>query len=222
MLTAVKLVDQWAAARTPPSARLGDRRAPCSAPSSPTSSPRPPASSRRWASVAPVTELVFTVRRAGGPAGPQAARRLFARLDAARIWCLLEQEDVSEAPPAMPVRGAASRRCLRTPGTRRWRSFPPTGPIFSARSSSSRARSFRAPRSSCAPLNPTRDRDRVGFTFRCAQPHGLRRIPLHGAAVLRAARPRGDRRTRVVLRVLSDTDNVATQGPVWYVGGKAL
>ena len=25
-----------------------------------------------------------------------------------------------------------------------------------------------------------------------------------------------------VLRVLSDTDNVATQGPVWYVGGKAL
>jgi len=25
-----------------------------------------------------------------------------------------------------------------------------------------------------------------------------------------------------VLRVVSDTDNVATQGPVWYVGGKVL
>ncbi|HET9242211.1 MAG TPA: hypothetical protein VFN99_02130, partial [Gaiella sp.] len=35
--------------------------------------------------------LAFDVRRAGGPAGPQAARRLFARLDEARIWSLLEQ-----------------------------------------------------------------------------------------------------------------------------------
>ena len=26
----------------------------------------------------------------------------------------------------------------------------------------------------------------------------------------------------VVLRALSDTHNVATQGPVWYVGGKAV
>jgi len=25
-----------------------------------------------------------------------------------------------------------------------------------------------------------------------------------------------------VLRLVSDTDNVATQGPVWYVGGKVL
>ena len=25
-----------------------------------------------------------------------------------------------------------------------------------------------------------------------------------------------------VLRAISDTDNVGTQGPVWYVGGKAL
>jgi hypothetical protein len=25
-----------------------------------------------------------------------------------------------------------------------------------------------------------------------------------------------------VLRVMSDAHNVATQGPVWYVGGKAL
>jgi hypothetical protein len=25
-----------------------------------------------------------------------------------------------------------------------------------------------------------------------------------------------------ILRVLCDTDNVATQGPVWYVGGRAV
>jgi hypothetical protein len=39
-------------------------------------------------------ELVFHVRRAGGAQGPDAARRLFARLDESRVWCLLGEPEV--------------------------------------------------------------------------------------------------------------------------------
>ena len=62
----------------------------------------------------------------------------------------------------------------------------------------------------------------MGFTFRCARRKGYGVSPemarrcferLDGEAIT------GD---VSVLRVVSDTDNVATQGPVWYVGGKVL
>jgi hypothetical protein len=167
------------------------------------------------------SELAFTVHRAGGPAGPEAARRLFARLDAARIWCLLEQEGVSEAPPVMPE--------------------APTGPALQADAWDEALADLPAdwsdllcaldlessallPRAAllCAPLNPTRDRDRIGFTFRCARRAGYGVSP----AMARRCFERLDREdikgSVSVLRVLSDTDNAATQGPVWYVGGKAL
>ena len=74
----------------------------------------------------------------------------------------------------------------------------------------------------CAPLNPARDRDRAGFTFRSARRAGYGVSP----AMARRCFERLDEeeiQARVsVLRLLSDTDNVATQGAVWYVGGKAL
>ena len=81
MLTAVKLVDQWAAV---------ERRLPVDwetvALRLHTEQPDELAEAARI--LAPMgvgragAELVLTVRRAGGPAGPEAARRLFARLDA--------------------------------------------------------------------------------------------------------------------------------------------
>ena len=74
----------------------------------------------------------------------------------------------------------------------------------------------------CAAINPTRDRDRVGFTFRCARTTG------YGVSAPMARRcfeqldDEGITGTVAVLRSLSGTDNVATQGAVWYVGGKVL
>ena len=38
--------------------------------------------------------LVFYVRRAGAAQGPDAARRLFARLDEERVWCVLAEPHV--------------------------------------------------------------------------------------------------------------------------------
>ncbi len=45
-------------------------------------------------------ELVFHVQHAGGAQGPEAARRLFARLDESRVWCLLGDPRVMAEAPA--------------------------------------------------------------------------------------------------------------------------
>ena len=73
-----------------------------------------------------------------------------------------------------------------------------------------------------APLNPTRAADRVGFTFRCAQRAGYGVSPAMARRCFERLDAEGILGRVEVLRVLSDTDNVATQGAVWYVGGKVL
>ena len=220
MLTAVKLVDQWGAL---------ERRLP-----------------RDWETVAlrlrteqpgelseaarilgPMNvgragdRLAFTVRRAGGAAGPEAARRLFGRLDAARIWCLLEQEDVGvveavepDAPgPPAAVADAWDAALDELPSG--WSDLLCLLEIGS---------SALLPRAAllCAPLNPTRDRARVGFTFRCARRAGFGASPAMARRCFERLDDEEIEGTVSVLRVLSDADNVATQGAVWYVGGKVL
>jgi len=72
------------------------------------------------------------------------------------------------------------------------------------------------------PVNPTRFGEERVFRFRCARRFG------YGAApeMVRRSLARLDEReipAQVrILRVLSDTKPVNTQGPVWYVEGKAV
>ena len=73
-----------------------------------------------------------------------------------------------------------------------------------------------------APANPARYGGKPAFRFRAARrfgygvsPEMLRRC----LERLDEARIRGELR---ILRVLSDTEPVATQGPVWYVEGRAV
>jgi len=74
-----------------------------------------------------------------------------------------------------------------------------------------------------APLNPIQAAGtRPGFRFRCAHTFGYGAAP----GVVRRCLERVDHEripgeVRVV-RALSDTQPVATQGPVWYIDGKAL
>ena len=221
MLTAVKLVDQWGAL---------ERRLP-----------------RDWETVAlrlrteqrdelseaarilgPMNvgragdELALTVRRAGGAAGPEAARRLFGRLDAGRVWCLLEQEGVGVPEPAD---GAAPDRHA-VPVAEAWDAALDELPAdwsdllcFLEIGSSSLL-----PRAAllCAPLNPTRDHARVGFTFRCASRSGYGVSPGMARRCFERLDDDGIEGTPSVLRVLSDTDHVGSQGAVWYVAGKVL
>ncbi len=73
-----------------------------------------------------------------------------------------------------------------------------------------------------APLNPSRPQREVGFDFRVARVSGYGT----SAQMARRCLVRMDE-ARIpgvfeILRALSDTQHVSTQGPVWYVGGKVL
>jgi len=170
--------------------------------------------------------LVFHVSSAAGPHGVQRVLRAFEHLDRDRTWCHLE--------------AATARLVTESPGD--------GGAVAAAPATSGVAESWDvalAPLPSdwtdllceleiessalldrtallCAPLNPARSGSRVAFTFRCSGRSGYGASP----AMARRCFERLDHEeitgTARVLRVLSDTDNVDTQGPVWLVGGKTL
>ncbi len=73
-----------------------------------------------------------------------------------------------------------------------------------------------------APLNPARYGDSSGLRFRCARLFGYGASP----GMVRRCLERLDERdipgAISIVRALSDTKPVATQGPVWYIGGKVV
>jgi hypothetical protein len=163
--------------------------------------------------------LVFTVRRAGGQVGPEAARRLLRTLDESRAWAELELLDVRRADKAAPTPSAASIAAT-------WDAALATLPddwsdlLCEIELDSS----DQLPRAAllCAPLNPTRDASRLAVLFRCARRAGYGASPAMARRCLERCDAEGITGRVTVLRVLSETDNVATQGPVWYVGGRVL
>jgi hypothetical protein len=170
--------------------------------------------------------LVVTVRRAGGAAGPQAARRLFARLDEGRIWSLLEQDSVDVAEPAPPAPEAEAAITASGSVAAGWDAALAELPAdwsdllcFLELESSALL-----PRAAllCAPINPARDKVRTGFTFRAAQRAGYGVSPVMARRCFERLDDEGIPARVTVLRLLSDVDHVATQGAVWYVGGKVL
>ena len=221
MLTAVKLVDQWGAL---------ERRLPGDWESVAlrlrTEQPDELSEAARILGSMNVgragDRLAFTVLRAGGTAGPEAARRLFGRLDVARIWCVLEQEGVGVAevdptappePSGAPVVASWDAALAELPAG--WSDLLCRLELVS---------SALLPRAAllCAPLNPTRERGQVAFMFRCASRTGYGVSPGMARRCFERLDEEAIEGRVTVLRVLADTRNVATQGAVWYVGGKAL
>lgn len=157
--------------------------------------------------------LVLHVHRAGGQAGPEAARRLFSRLDRDRVWCELSAGEVAAGPGE-----AASAAAAASPLAAQWDDLLSRLPAdWSDLACELRIESSALlPRAALlgAPLNPARDMSIVGFTFRCAQRAGYG----VSAPMARRALERLDDEGitgRVAIRgVLSDTRNVATQGAV--------
>ncbi len=169
--------------------------------------------------------LVFHVTRAGGVQGPQAAKRLFERLDNERTWCTLEQSRVElaeTAPEQTHADAGPSRRSVAESWDAALAPLPDDWTDLLCEIELESSDYLDRTALLCAPLNPTREASRLAFTFRCSGRSG------YGASRSMARRcfERLDddgiiAETRI-LRVLSDTDNVDTQGPVWLVGGKTL
>ncbi len=171
-------------------------------------------------------ELVLRVSRAGGVQGPESVRRLFARLDEERIWCVLEQGSVDEAAessvPAAAPRPATPERTLADQWTDELSTLP--GDWGSLLCELEIPSTDLQPRAAllCAPLNPTRVRERRAFTFRAAKRAGYGASPGMTARCLARCDEEGIAGRVSVVRLFSETDNVATQGPVFTIAGKAL
>jgi hypothetical protein len=73
-----------------------------------------------------------------------------------------------------------------------------------------------------APVNPARYGVTPGFRFRSAREFGYGASPGMARRCLQRLDEREIPGELRLLRVLSDTKPVATQGPVWYVGGKVV
>ena len=221
MLTAVKLVDQWAEL---------ERRLPADweAVALRLTTEQQDERSEAARILAPMNvgfvgdELAFSVRRAGGASGPEAARRLFRRLDEARIWCILEQRDVTEPPPRLEEPEATASSSVAKSWDAALEALPSGWSdllcLLELESSALLARAALL----TAPMNPSRDRNRVGFTFRCARRAGYGVSPTMARRSFERLDAEGILGRVEVLRAISDSDNVATQGAVWYVGGKVV
>ena len=170
--------------------------------------------------------LVVTVRPAGGASGPEAARRLFALLDHDRVWCLLtvDESHGAETEADRPASGAADAASAGLAA--QWDAAVATLPpdwsdlLCSLQLESSDL----LPRVAllCAPVNPTRAPGVVGFVFRCARRAGYGVSPAMAHRCFARVDEESIAARVEITRVLSDTHNVATQGPVWLVGGKVL
>ena len=161
--------------------------------------------------------LVLYVRRAGGAGGPEAAKRLFARLDEQRIWCTLDRGEIREqAPVEETPRGSVAQSWDDAVAT-----LPQDWSELLCRLEIEGSDLLPRAALLCAPINPTRDRESIGFLFRASRVG-------YGVSTVMARRcfERLDEESIAgsvtVLRALSDTRPVASQGSSWIVAGRVL
>jgi hypothetical protein len=74
----------------------------------------------------------------------------------------------------------------------------------------------------CVQCNPRRDGKRAALRFRCARQRGYGVSPEMARRCLERCDAEAIQGSVIILRVLSDTHHVATQGPVWLADGKTL
>jgi hypothetical protein len=163
-------------------------------------------------------DLRLSVHRAGGGIGPDQADKLFGKLDDEKIRGTVSLVTVDKrAEPEEAPQGAVAEL---------WDAALATVPAdwsdllceLELTSSDHLARAALL----LAPLNPTRVPGRSAFRFRVARRFGYGASPQMTRRCLERLDAEGIPARLTLLHVLSDTHNVATQGPVWRVAGKAV
>src|SRR5688572_1330301 len=163
-------------------------------------------------------DLRVSVHRAGGGIGPDQADKLFGKLDAEKIRGELALVTVGERE----ARPEAPREQLAEAWGRTLDTLPADWSDLLCELEL--ASSDHLPRAAllAAPLNPTRVPGRSAVRFRAARTFGYGASPEMTQRCLERLDAERIPATLEVLHVLSDTHNVATQGPVWRVAGKAV
>ena len=162
----------------------------------------------------------FSVARRGGGLTPDAIRRLLRRLDSERITGQLEVVGTVEAatPEEQPQRHAL----LRGQWERALAALPSDWTDIYAEVRFRSTDYLERAALLLAPCNPARFGERNALQFRCARRFGYGVSSEMAARCLERCDEEGITGEVEVLRALSDTYPVATQGPVWYVGRRAV
>jgi hypothetical protein len=200
------LPDDWAEARlmlTVADERQGDRAAALLGPANP---------GRRG------KQIRFFAARRGQGLGPEAVRRLLRRLDSEGIAGELELQGATTAARVEE----RARPSLAEAWDAEVAALPSDWSDLYAEVELDSSDYLDRGALLMAPLNPSQYGGVTGLRFRVARRFGYGA----SAGMVRRCLERLDRegitgRVRV-LRALSDSRPVATQGPVWYVGGKSV
>jgi hypothetical protein len=159
----------------------------------------------------------FTARRGAG-VGPEGIRRMLHRLDAEGIGGTLELVASGEAPPEPAI----SRRTLRDSWDAALAVLPSDWSDLYCELELTSTDHLERAALLTAPLNPTRAGGKPAFRFRCARSFGYGASPGMARRCFERLDEEGIPGEVRILRALSDTHPVATQGPVWYVGGRTV
>jgi hypothetical protein len=158
----------------------------------------------------------FVVDRTGAGIGPVAARRLLRRLDAAGIEGELVQVNLRKAPPEELRR----KETLREQWDRQLAALPKDWSDLYAQVELDSNDYLEPGALLLAPINPARRSGIATFSFRSARRFGYGVSPEMAARCFERCDEQGITGRVGILHVLSDTHPVATQGPVWFVGGR--
>lgn len=164
------------------------------------------------------TLLRFHVSRGGAGVGPEAARRMLGRLEAEGITGTLELVATTDAPASV----VEARRTLAAGWDAALAELP--GDWSDALCDLSLTSSDHVDLAALhlSPLNPLHGRGSTTLQFRVAHTFGYGASPGMVRRCLERADADGMPGEVRILRTLSDTHPVGTQGPVWYIGGKAV
>jgi hypothetical protein len=173
---------------------------------------------------------VRVARNGLGAMAPEGIRNLFGRLDEARVWCGLslvasdtgpQDAGPREADPAPPVVSEAPPVPLAAQWDALVATLPPDWSDLHAELRFDSTDWLNRSSLLCAPLNPTKV-EGIAFTFRAARQAGYGASPSMTRRCLERCDAERMRGAVIALRVLSETKPVATQGPVWRVGGRSV
>jgi hypothetical protein len=160
---------------------------------------------------------VYAARRGAGPS-LEAIRSLLQRIDSQGIQGELELVGVDEAEAQEVI----SRSTLVETWDTAIATLPPDWSDLYAELELVSSDWLERAALLMAPVNPARYGGTPGFRFRVASRFGYGASAEMTRRCLERVDQEGIRGEFRILRVLSDTHPVATQGPVWYVGGRSV
>jgi len=164
-------------------------------------------------------EIRFFVERAGGGVGPEALQRMLRRVERDGIDGTLALVSSDTAPPEPVV----SRPSLAAAWDAVLAVLPSDWSDLLCELELTSSDHVEPAALLTAPLNPLQSGvGKPGFQFRVARTFGYGASPGMVRRCLARLDEAGIPGEVRVLRALSDTHPVATQGPVWQVGGKMV